>query len=96
MIEGLYLSTVSTIKEQLTNALVRLYASVLIYLLKARHYYAQNTAGLTSLAILLKPADLLFKDALQEVSSRRPKPVWRLFFRKFPKKRPRLMSSSVS
>lgn len=50
MIEGLYLNIVSPVQEQLKNALVRLYTAVLILLLKASRYYAQNTAGLTSLA----------------------------------------------
>lgn len=54
MIEGLYLNAVSAIKEQLKNAIVRLYTAVLIYLLKARRYYARNTPGLTSLAVCLE------------------------------------------
>ena len=43
--EQLYLTKTSTLNSQLTETLLKLYKSVLIYLGKVGKYYSQNTAG---------------------------------------------------
>lgn len=45
MIEALYLGSSSNAVNQLVESLVRLYTAILIYLIRARRYFAQNTGG---------------------------------------------------
>ena len=48
MIEELYLRVSSAATEHLAESLVYLYTAILQYLLRARRYYARNTAGTMS------------------------------------------------
>ena len=43
--ENLYLHRASAVKSQLTESVIKLYASILIYLSKASRYYNLNTCG---------------------------------------------------
>ena len=45
IVERLYLQKPSSAKDQLTQAILRLYSAVLIYLSKAKSYYQRNTFG---------------------------------------------------
>jgi hypothetical protein len=45
IVEKLYLQRPSAAKDQLTQAILRLYSTVLIYLSKAKSYYQRNTFG---------------------------------------------------
>jgi hypothetical protein len=45
IVEQLYLQKPSAAKDQLTQAILRLYSTVLIYLSKAKSYYQRNTFG---------------------------------------------------
>jgi len=45
IVEQLYLQKPSSAKDQLTQAILRLYSTVLIYLSKAKSYYQRNTFG---------------------------------------------------
>lgn len=45
IVEQLYLQKPSATKDQLTQAILRLYSTVLTYLSKARSYYQSNTFG---------------------------------------------------
>ena len=47
ILETLYLRDASVARQNLSDAITRLYAAVLTYLCKARQYYAQNTTGMT-------------------------------------------------
>ena len=44
-VESQYLGNCSTASAQLHNALVRVYTAILVYILRARRYFAQNTAS---------------------------------------------------
>jgi hypothetical protein len=44
-IEALYLHGASPYTKDLENSIVKLYASILIYLSKAKQYFGQGTAG---------------------------------------------------
>jgi hypothetical protein len=45
IVEELYLSRPSPVRDELTKALLKLYGTVLVYLGKAGKYYKQNTPG---------------------------------------------------
>ena len=45
IVEQLYLQRPSAAKEQLTQAIIKLYSHVLIYLFKAKNYYQKRTIG---------------------------------------------------
>jgi hypothetical protein len=45
IVEKLYLEKPSAAKDQLTQAILRLYSAVLMYLSKAKSYYQRNTFG---------------------------------------------------
>jgi hypothetical protein len=45
--ENLYLYETSTVKEQLTESVIRLYATILLYLSKASRYYDRKTSGVS-------------------------------------------------
>ena len=45
IIEQLYLQRLSATKDQLSEAIIKLYAAVLKYLSKAIHFYGRNSAG---------------------------------------------------
>lgn len=51
MVEGLYLSQATVASEQLSDAVIRLYIAVLIYLAKAESFYSRNTGGERGLCI---------------------------------------------
>lgn len=72
MIEGLYLNAVSAIKEQLKNAIVRLYTAVLTYLLKARRYYARNTPERIARSLVSTP-ETSVEAFLQKISQEEAK-----------------------
>lgn len=48
MIEALYLRNSSAAVDQLVDSLVRLYTAILVYLIRAKRYFARNTGGITS------------------------------------------------
>ncbi|KAL1599675.1 hypothetical protein SLS60_007478 [Paraconiothyrium brasiliense] len=59
IIEELYLQGASEPKAQLEQAIVKLYAAILEYVLKARRYYDKSTAGSTELSrVALMFADI--------------------------------------
>jgi hypothetical protein len=45
--ENLYLNRDSALKDQLAESIVRLYATILIYLSKASRYYDRKTGGMS-------------------------------------------------
>jgi hypothetical protein len=50
--ERLYLQIPSAAKDQLTQAMVKLYAAILKYLSKARRYYNRNAASMSTCSFL--------------------------------------------
>lgn len=43
--EEMYLQNGNKVVSNLENALIELYASILLYLIRAKDYYVKNTAG---------------------------------------------------
>jgi hypothetical protein len=71
MIEALYLRSSSTAADQLVESLVRLYTAILVYLIRARRYFSQNTGGkVVSFDVKFFKADILIENALLEVLCR--------------------------
>src|SRR5436305_7150027 len=61
--ENLYLQVDSDVKDQLADAIVRLYTAILTYLSKASRYYNLNTGGSsrTNLTSRTKKADQIVR-----------------------------------
>ena len=61
--ENLYLKptvgAAAAAKDQLTEALLKLYAAILSYLSKARRYYDRSTASVLTCSYLTRHTDLL-------------------------------------
>ncbi|KAL8953349.1 MAG: hypothetical protein Q9222_000811 [Ikaeria aurantiellina] len=55
MAGGLYLSATSLAREQLSDAIVRLYGAVLVYLAKAAKFYSRSTGGRRMKAMMQQP-----------------------------------------
>ena len=64
MVEALYLYLASVANDQLSEAIVRLYSAVLIYLAKANKFYSRNTSSESSCILYnrVSLADLLRQD----------------------------------
>ncbi|KAL8707961.1 MAG: hypothetical protein Q9220_007104 [cf. Caloplaca sp. 1 TL-2023] len=57
MVEGLYLGATSVASEQLSDAIIRLYGAVLVYLGKAAKFYSRSTGGRLMKSVV-QPAEL--------------------------------------
>jgi hypothetical protein len=51
--ENLYLHVGSAVENQLVDAIVRLYTTILTYLSEAARYYKLNTSGLPGISLAL-------------------------------------------
>ena len=45
LVEAMYLNRLSLLEEQLRNALIQVYTSILVFLAHAKRYYVRSTGG---------------------------------------------------
>ena len=45
LVEAMYLKRCSLLEEQLCSALIRVYASILVFLAHSKRYYVRSTSG---------------------------------------------------